>query len=98
MEDDLEGVDMEGLLEVERIFSNLPITLNLGFPQALGGPGQDTTVIGWAHAYRTKDDGQTTIVMNLDPDASEMLKNLVEVFELKAIGFAGMKRSPQDVG
>ncbi len=96
MGDDLEGVDLEGLLEVERIFANLPITLNLGFPRVLGGPGEDTTVIGWAHAYRTKDDDRTTIVMNLDPDASELLKNLVEVFELKALGFAGLKRKPND--
>lgn len=96
MTDKPEG--LEGMLDIERIFSSLPVTLNLGFPQALGGPGADTTVIGWAHAYRTKDDGQTTIVMTLDPEASEMLKSLVEVFELKAIGFAGMKRSPQNGG
>jgi hypothetical protein len=97
MEDEsLAGVDMEGLIEIEKIFTDLPITLNLGFPQALGGAGSDTAVIGRAYAYRTKDDGCTTIIMNLDADASEMLKNLVEVFELKALGFAGMKRRPQD--
>lgn len=93
---DLDGVDMEDLVEIDRVFAGLPITLNVGFPQALGGPGSDTTVIGRAYAYRTKDDGCTTIIMTLDPGASEQLKNLTEVFELKALGFTGMKRRPQD--
>jgi len=91
----LEGVDTEGLLEIERIFANLPVTLNVGFPTALGGPGSDTTVIGRAYAYRTKDDGQTTIILTLDPEASEQFKKLEEIFELKALGFAGIKKEPQ---
>jgi len=91
----LEGVDTEGMLDIERVFSNLPVTLNVGFPQMLGGPGSDTTIIGNAFAYRTKDDGTTTIIITLDPEASEQLKKLDEVFELKALGFAGMKRKPE---
>lgn len=96
MMEGFDRVDMEGLVEIDQIFAGLPITLNVGFPKALGGPGSDTTVIGRAYAYRTKDDGCTTIIMTLDPGASEQLKNLTEVFELKALGFAGMKRRPQD--
>ena len=94
----LEGVDTEGLLEIERIFANLPVTLNVGFPQTLGGPGSDTTIIGRAFAYRNKDDGCTTIIITLDPDPSEMFKNLEEVFELKTLGFAGMKKKPETKG
>lgn len=81
--------------EIEQIFSGLPVTLNVGFPTSLGGPGLDTTVIGWSSAYRNKGDGRSTIVIALDPEASEMLKDLAGVFDLKAIGFAGIKRREQ---
>lgn len=94
----LEGVDTEGMLDIERIFAGLPVMLNLGFPRALGGPGEDTTIIGSAFAYRTKDDGTTTIILTIEPEAGELLKNLEAVFELKAIGFAGIKRRPADGG
>lgn len=90
---DSEGIEID---EIEKIFSSLPVTLNVGFPERIGGPGSDTTIIGWSSAFRNKNDGRSTIVIALDPEASEKLKNLAEVFELKAIGFAGLKRSPQD--
>lgn len=89
---------LEDAVEVDRVFERLPITLNVGFPEHLGGPGLDTSVIGWSYAFRRKDDGVTTIIMTLDPEASEMLKNLTEVFELRSMGFAAMKRRPQDGG
>jgi hypothetical protein len=82
--------------EIEQIFAGLPVTLNVGFPSSLGGPGRDTTIIGWSNAYRNKDDGRTTIVISLDPEASEKLKDLAQVFDIKAIGFAGIKKEPQD--
>lgn len=81
--------------EIEKVFDSLPVTLNVGFPASMGGPGLDTTVIGWSHAYRNKKDGCTTIVMSLDPEASEKLQNFAEVFDIKAIGFAGLKRRSQ---
>lgn len=89
---DSEGIEFD---EIEQIFSGLPVTLNVGFPEHLGGPGSDTTIIGWSSAYRNKGDGRSTIVIALDPEASEKLKDLVQVFDLKAIGFAGIKRSSQ---
>lgn len=88
--------DVIEMVEVEKLFEGLPITVNVGFPSALGGPGQDTTIIGWSVAYRAKDTGRTTIVMSLDPEASQMLGDLVQVFDLKALGFAGIKRKAED--
>jgi|tagenome__1003787_1003787.scaffolds.fasta_scaffold20583422_1 hypothetical protein len=94
--DDFEvRMEAEGPVEIEKLFERLPITLNVGFPERLGGPGSDTTVIGWAYAYRSKHDGHTTIIMNLNSEASDKLQNLSEVFDLKALGFAGLKRRPQ---
>ena len=83
----LEGVDTEGLLEIERIFSALPVTLNLG---------DDKTIIGRAYAYKTKDDDYTTIILTIDPDGTKLLQNLSEVFELYALGFAGIKKEPKE--
>jgi hypothetical protein len=97
-EEGLEGVEMDGVLEVERIFAGLPITVNVGFPGQFGGPGLDTTVIGNAFGFRNKDDGTTTIILTLDPEASKMLGDLTEVFDLKALGFAGLKRKPANEG
>lgn len=51
------------------------------------------SVIGWANCYR-KIDGTTQIVIDLDTKASEMFKDMAEVFELKAVGFAGIARKP----
>lgn len=48
-------------------------------------------VIGWARGSRN-EDGTTRITIDLDQDASDKLTNLAEVFELKALGFAGIKK------
>jgi hypothetical protein len=94
----LDGVEMDGVLEVERIFAGLPITVNVGFPGQFGGPGLDTTIIGNAFGFRNKDDGTSTIILTLDPEGTKMLGDLTKVFELKALGFAGIKRRPQNGG
>lgn len=95
MDDISEPIRNQDVPEIEKLFDSLPVTMNVGFPTSIGGPGLDTTVIGWSNAYCNKDDGRTTIVISLDPEASEMLKNLAEVFDLKALGFAGIKRREQ---
>jgi len=70
-----------------KLVENLPVELNLGQPEQ---------IIGWASASRDPETGKTTIEIVLDEVASEKLMNLVEVFELKAVGFAGVKRRSHD--
>jgi hypothetical protein len=78
-------------LNQEPLFENLPVQLNLG-PMST----QDT--VGWADAYREMLTGKTIITITLDRETSQALYNLAEVFELKAIGFAGIKRKPAEGG
>lgn len=82
--DDLQNEDVPN---IEKVFERLPISLHLGDP--VRGPN---TIIGWSNAFRDKDTGETTIVMTIDGEASEKLGDLVEVFKLYAIGFAGVAR------
>lgn len=71
----------------KRVEGPLPVHLNLaGYPNP-------REVIGWANIYR-KVDGTMRIDISLDEEASSKLTNLAEVFELKALGFAGIKRMP----
>jgi hypothetical protein len=72
--------------DVEKVFEGLPVTLNLS---------DNKSVIGWSSAFRNKSTGETTIVLTLDAESSEKLGDLVEVFKLYAIGFAGIARRPQ---
>lgn len=67
------------------IFENLPVQLNLSMT---GDPREH---IGWASAEK-REDGTTKIEIVLDPETSKHLENLAEVFDLKAIGFAGIQR------
>lgn len=64
----------------------IPVQLNLS-----GYPNPDE-VIGWATAAR-QENGCTQIVIDLDAEASVKLDNLASVFELKALGFAGIRRT-----
>src|SRR5438477_5573066 len=50
--------------------------------------------IGWSDAFRDTDTGEIRIEIRLDIDGSEKLKALHEIFDLKAIGFAGIARKP----
>lgn len=76
---------MESNPDAAPIFESLPVELNLGQPEQ---------IVGWAHAFRDPESGKTAITIMLDETTSQRLGNLVDVFELKAIGFAGIKRSP----
>lgn len=71
-----------------KLIENLPVELNLGQPEQ---------IIGWASASRDPETGKIAIEIILDEVASVKLENLAEVFELKAIGFAGVKRRAKDV-
>jgi hypothetical protein len=72
----------------ELIFENLPFQLNLG-------PESTLDTMGWAKGYRDKETGETVLEITLNTDAVIGLDQLVEVYELKAIGFAGIKRRPK---
>lgn len=68
------------------LVDNLPMHLNLG------DFGNWHSVIGWAKITREHATRQTKIEITLDEETSNKLDNMVDVFELKAIGFAGIKR------
>lgn len=72
----------------EVLVDKLPMLTNLGFI------GDWHTHIGWAKVIHDTETGQNTIEITLDEDASKTLGNMVEAFDLKAIGFAGIKKSP----
>lgn len=84
--DDIPNTDV-----MELFVGPLPMHVNLG------GWDNLESVIGWARGYR-KSDGTTHIAIQLDEEASKRLANLAEVFELKAVGFAGIARRPQNGG
>lgn len=72
--------------QFEKLFDNLPMHLNLG----------DFDVrshIGWAEAVRDVHTGEVRLAIRLSGEASEKLGDLTKVFDLKAIGFAGYKKS-----
>lgn len=77
--------DLQNRVEIEKIFEHLPMHFNLGTDHR-----HPTTTIGWANAFRSLEDGSTTIVINLEGEASGKLGDLTEVFKLYAVGFAGM--------
>lgn len=72
----------------QQLIAGLPVMMNLSMP------GDPREVIGWASAEK-REDGTMKIEIILDPEASAMLENLAEVFDLKALGFAGIKKRPQ---
>lgn len=74
---------------VEKVFENLAVTIHVGWPQ------RDNTIIGWANAWRNKEDGTSTIVIGLDEEPTRMLGDLAEVFQLYSLGFAGRKYQPE---
>lgn len=85
--------DLQNGVEIEKVFEHLPMHLNLGNDHR-----HPETMIGRANAFRSLEDGSTTIVIDLEGEASEKLGDLTEVFKLYAIGFAGMahRRGPND--
>lgn len=70
----------------EVLVENLPMYVNLG------DIGSWKSVIGFAKVIRDSETGQNKIEITLDEDSSTKLGNMVDVFDLKAVGFAGIKR------
>jgi hypothetical protein len=72
------------------MIENVPVELNLGQPEK---------VVGVATLSKDLDSGRISIEIELFDDAGiKKLEDLVDIFEIKAIGFAGIKRRPQDGG
>jgi malic enzyme len=67
----------------------LPILLNLG------DFGRPEAMIGHAYIYQM-DGGGKRIEIILDKETSKALINFTHIFELKGIGFAGIKRRSED--
>lgn len=72
----------------EKLYTHLPMCLNLGDHHRL------ETHIGWSDVFRDTETGEIRIEIRLDAEASEQLKALHEIFNIKAIGFAGIARKP----
>jgi hypothetical protein len=71
-------------LRIERI----PVELNLGQPEQ---------IVGWASIVQDPENKQISIAIVLrDEMGIAKLEDLVEIFDIKAIGFAGVKRRPTD--
>jgi hypothetical protein len=75
----------------EVLVGNLPMYINLG-----DAPDWRTH-IGWATVVRDGETGRNKIEIVLDEESSQKLGNMVEVFQLKAIGFAGYRFSELDL-
>lgn len=76
--------------EYEKLFENLPVEIHVG-----QHPRHPETVIGYAYAFKNKDDGTVSITMELHEEGAKKLLDLNEMFKLFSIGFAGVKRRPQ---
>lgn len=74
----------------EKIIDNLPMFLNLGDWMHV------TSVIGHASGFRDTETGTTRIEIALNKENSDILEHLQDIADLKAIGFAGIMRRPQD--
>lgn len=70
----------------ETLIENLPMYLNLGDMYDL------RTVIGHASASRDPQTGAGEIVIRIAPSEVILLDHLVEIADLKAVGFAGIMK------
>lgn len=70
----------------DMVVENLPMYLNLG------SFGTLDTVIGHASASRDPQTGTSRIEITLGPSQTQLLDHLVEIADLKAVGFAGIMR------
>lgn len=73
----------------KKIIENLPMYLNLG------DLGRMDTIIGHAQAFRNLDTGTSRIEITLRPEQTQLLDHLVEIADLKAIGFAGIMKKQE---
>jgi hypothetical protein len=70
------------------MIENVPVELNLG---------QSEKVVGLADLSKDIGSGRITIEITIfESDVIKKLEDFVDIFEIKAIGFAGIKRGPED--
>lgn len=69
-----------------KIIENLPMYVNLG------DFGSTEAVIGFASAFRDEESGTSRIEIKLTREHSDLLDHLVEIADLKAVGFAGIMK------
>jgi hypothetical protein len=74
---------------VETMVEHLPMYLNLG------DLGRMDTVIGHAKLTRDLETGKSRIEIVLGPEEAELMDHLVEIADLKAIGFAGIMKKQE---
>ena len=71
----------EGRMSVrENLYENLPMFLNLA---------DSKTVIGRAAVHRDLETGKISITIEMGAHEAMLMDHLVEICEMKAIGFAG---------
>lgn len=51
-------------------------------------------VIGWAESSQN-ENGTTRLTINFDSESSKKLADMVEIWDLYALGFAGKVRTPE---
>lgn len=73
------------------LVEKLPMYVNLG------DIGSWQSVIGWAQVTHDTETRLSTIKISLDEESSKVLGSMVEAFDLKAIGFAGIKKRPEPI-
>jgi hypothetical protein len=74
----------------EKLFHHIPMQLNLSDYLI-------TSHLGWAAGYKDLKTGEIRLDIRLSEEASTRLgKDLVEIMDLKAIGFAGIRKKPQE--
>jgi len=80
----------EGPIHIrEMLIENLPMFLNLGdFHTA-------HSVIGRASASIDPQTNAGQIVINIGPSETDLLKHLVDIADLKAVGFAGIMKKQE---
>ena len=71
------------------VVEHLPMQLNLG------SLGDIQSVIGWANLYKDEITGEYRLEIRMMKHASEMMEHLVEIADLKAIGFAGILKKSE---
>jgi hypothetical protein len=76
----------------EKVIEHIPMLLNLG------DWGTSESVIGYASAFRDSETSTARIEIHLGKDASDILENLQEIVDLKAIGFVGIMKRPANGG
>lgn len=69
----------------QTVIENLPMYLNLGDSQ---------TAMGMARLYKDEITGAYRLDIHIPEHASDLMDHLIEIADLKAVGFAGIMKKP----